>query len=92
MTSQLEPSASISSVIKSSKSSTQSNCKSLDMKKLSGRTVQKDYILNDISALKKKVRHETRPEAFDTGSEASNGSNVVIQMKTSFFEHVKKQG
>ena len=54
-----------------------------------GKTVQRNYILNDTAALKKKVRHESRKEAFNTGTDAKDGSNVVLLFKTSFFEHVK---
>ena len=55
-----------------------------------GRVVQKNYVLNDSAALQKKLRNETkRKEAFDTGTDAKDGSNVLVLMKTSFFEHVK---
>ena len=54
-----------------------------------GQIIQKNYVLNDANALKKKKRHESRKEAYNLGTEARDGSNMVIQMKTSFFEHVK---
>ena len=54
-----------------------------------GKTIQRNYILNDTAALKKKIKHENRKEAFTTGNEAKDGSNTVILCKTSFFEHVK---
>ena len=54
-----------------------------------GQVVQKSYVLNDTGALKKKLRNETRKEPFNLGVEARDGSNMVIEMKTSFFEHVK---
>ena len=58
--------------------------------KKKGRVIQKNYVLNDTSALKKKVRNETsRKEAFNYGTDSKDGSNVVILMKTSFFEHMK---
>ena len=44
---------------------------------------------NDTGALKKKVRHESRKDPYDQGTEAKDGSNVVVLCKTSFFEHVK---
>ena len=55
-----------------------------------GRVIQDIYVLNDVAALKKKLRNETdRKEAFNTGADAKDGSNVVLLMKTSFFEHLK---
>ena len=54
-----------------------------------GQVVQKGYVLNDTGALKKKLRQESRKEPFNLGVEARDGSNMVIEMKTSFFEHVK---
>ena len=56
-----------------------------------GKVIEKNYVLNDSSALKKKKRNECRKEPFNLGTEARDGSNMVIQMKTSFFEHVKAQ-
>ena len=47
-----------------------------------GLTVQKNYVLNDTSALKKKMRHEGRKEPYNLGTEARDGSNMVIEMKT----------
>ena len=55
-----------------------------------GQVIKKNYVLNDTSALKKKVRNETnRKEALNHGIDSKDGSNVVILMKTSFFEHLK---
>ena len=55
-----------------------------------GKVNQVNYTLNDTAALKKKLRHETnRKEPFTNGSDAKDGSNVVILLKTSFFEHMK---
>ena len=56
---------------------------------LPGSVIQKDYVLNDIGALKKKQKCETRKEAFNHGTEARDGSNMVVLLKTSLFEHVK---
>ena len=56
-----------------------------------GQVVQKNYVLNDTGALKKKLRHETRKDPFNLGTEARNGSSMVVEMKTSFFEHVKSE-
>ena len=58
--------------------------------KKKGKIIQKNYVLNDTVALKKKLRNETnRKEAFNYGVDAKDGSSVVILMKTSFFEHLK---
>ena len=55
-----------------------------------GRVIQKNYVLNDTAAMKKKLKNETsKKEPFNAGTDAKDGSNVVILMKTSFFEHVK---
>ena len=55
-----------------------------------GRVIQETYVLNDTAALKKKLRNEnSMKEPFNTGADAKDGSNVVVLMKTSFFEHVK---
>ena len=56
-----------------------------------GQVVQRNYVLNDVAALRKKKKHETRKEPYNLGTEARDGSNMVIQMKTSFFEHVKAE-
>ena len=58
---------------------------------LNGNIVHRNYILNDSNALKKKLRHEGRPDPFDLGTDAKNGANVVVLLRTSFFEHVKKE-
>ena len=55
-----------------------------------GKVNQVNYTLNDTAALKKKLRHETnRKEPFTSGNDAKDGSNVVVLLKTSFFEHMK---
>ena len=54
-----------------------------------GQVVHRNYFLNDSGALQKKVRHEKRKDPFNQGTEARDGSNVVVLLKTSFFEHVK---
>ena len=50
---------------------------------------QKNYILNDIAALKKKLLHEKRKIDIQIEKEAKDFSNVVMPMRASFFEHVK---
>ena len=56
-----------------------------------GRTIQRNYVLNDTAALKKKIKHENRKDAFNQGVEARDCSNMVLLLKTSFFEHVKNR-
>ena len=56
-----------------------------------GQVLQKNYILNDSAALKKKMKHEDREDPFNMGVEARDGSNMVVEMKTSFFEYVKAE-
>ena len=50
---------------------------------------QRNYTLNDVGALKKKLTHEKRISEIAIAKEAKNFSNVVIEMKASFFEYVK---
>ena len=54
-----------------------------------GTTRQKNYVLNDVGALKKKITHEKRQLDYSLAKEAKDFSNVVIQMRASFFEYVK---
>ena len=55
-----------------------------------GRTVHRTYQLNDVNSLRKKLKCETaRKTEFAIEKEARNGSNVKIEMKTSFFEFAK---
>ena len=51
--------------------------------------MKRNYTLNDSNALKKKLRNEDRKEPFNLGTEAKDGSNVVLKLKTSFFEYAK---
>ena len=50
---------------------------------------QRNYKLNDVSALKKKAKQENREADIEIGNEAKNLSNVTIPMRASFFEFVK---
>ena len=68
---------------------TDSSGKSITNSSRKGRVVQRNYVLNDTAALKKKLRHETRKDPYNMGTEARNGSNIVMELRTSFFEHVK---
>ena len=52
-------------------------------------TRQRNYVLNDVGALKKKITHEKRLSNYTIWKEAKDCSNVVIQMRASFFEFVK---
>ena len=54
-----------------------------------GKVVQRNYAMNDLGALRKKMRHETRKHEFVIAREATDGSNLVIQMKPSFFDFTK---
>ena len=51
-----------------------------------GNVIQRNYLLTDSNALKKKVKHETQNEPFNLGTD---GSNMVIEMNISFFEQFK---
>ena len=55
----------------------------------SGSTKQRNYVLNDVGALKKKMAQEKRAEDIIISKEAKNFSNVIIHMRASFFEFVK---
>ena len=61
----------------------------LEMKKKKGRLVQRNYVLNDVAALKKKMKAEKKKLDFAIGKEARDGSNITVPMKASFFEFVK---
>ena len=51
---------------------------------------QKKYTLNDLEALKKKMKKsDLKPEVSMT-EESKNGGNVNIDMKTSLFEYMKE--
>ena len=65
------------------KAPSEANPKENDAGKKKGRIVQRNYILNNVAALKKKAKCETsRKQEFAFSKEAKNGSNVGIQMKT----------
>ena len=51
---------------------------------------QKKYTLNDLEALRKKIKKaDLKPEISMT-DESKNGGNVNIDMKTSLFEYMKE--
>ena len=54
-----------------------------------GKVTQRNYVMNDLGALRKKLKHEGRKHDFILSKEAKDGSNAVVQMKTSFFEYTK---
>ena len=54
-----------------------------------GKVVQRNYVLNDIGALRKKMSHEKRKHDFIISKEGKDGSNVILQMRASFFEFTK---
>ena len=43
-----------------------------------GKIVQKNYVMNDLGALRKKLKHEGRQKEFILAKEASDGSNAII--------------
>ena len=49
----------------------------------------KNYILDDLGALKKKWGMINHKPEIDVNGEASNGSSINIEMKTSLFEMMK---
>ena len=51
--------------------------------------IKKDYILNDLEAIKKKMDNEHLSPEIQITSEAAGGSNTVVSMKTSLFEYSK---
>ena len=51
--------------------------------------IQKDYVLNELEALKKKLDNEHLKPEISVSNQASDGSNVVISMKTSLYEFMK---
>ena len=57
--------------------------------KRKGTVIQRSYVMNDLGALRKKLKHEGRKQDFMISNEARDASNTVIQMKTSFFEFTK---
>jgi hypothetical protein len=63
--------------------------KSLDIKKRATKTVKKDYVLNDMEALKKKLDNAKRKPEIEISGEAVDGSFVTIGVKTSLFEYLK---
>ena len=54
-----------------------------------GKVIQRNYVMNDVGALRKKMSHEKRKHDFVLAKEAKDGSNVIIQMRASFFEFTK---
>ena len=54
-----------------------------------GKVVQRNYIMNDLGALRKKLNHEGRKQDFRIAKEAKDGSNTIIQMRASFFDFIK---
>ena len=53
-----------------------------------GKVIQRNYVLSDAEAIKKKIKAESRK--YDTAfKEAKDGSNASINLKASLFEFVK---
>ena len=51
-------------------------------KGISANVVQRNYALNDIGALKKKLSQESNTEPFSIGKEAKDGSNIWHDLAT----------
>ena len=54
-----------------------------------GKVKQRNYVLNDAGALRKKMRHEGKKQEIAITKEAKDCSNITVAMKASFFEFVK---
>ena len=51
--------------------------------------LKKDYVLNDIEALKKKLDNSTRNPSIEISKEAVDGSCVTVGVKTALYEYFK---
>ena len=58
-------------------------------KDVAGSTAKKEYVLNDIEALKKKLDNCKRSPPLSITNEAVNGSCVTVAFRTSLFEFFK---
>ena len=65
------------------------NDDALVAKKSSGGIIKKDYILNDLEALKKKLDNEYLSPGIQITNEAVSGASTTIRLKTSLFEYAK---
>ena len=63
--------------------------KVVDGKKKMTKILKKDYVLNDMEALKKKLDNAKRKPEIEISGEAKDGSCVTIGLKTSLFEYFK---
>ena len=54
-----------------------------------GTVIQRNYVMNDLGALRKKLQHEGRKPDFILSKEAKDASNAIVQMKASFFDFTK---
>ena len=59
------------------------------IKEKKGKVVQRNYVMNDVGALRKKLKHEARKQEFAISKEAKDASNIVVQTKASFFDFTK---
>ena len=59
-------------------------------KKKTSKIVKKDYVLNDLEALKKKLDNAYRKPEIEITTEAIDGSCVTVAVKTSLFEYFKE--
>ena len=63
----------------------------IEVRKRQGVNVeQKKYTLNDLEALRKKMKKSDLKPGISMTDESKNGGNVNIDMKTSLFEYMKE--
>ena len=63
--------------------------KNIEKNGRNGKVKQRNYTLNDVAALKKKMKAEVKKQEVSIGKEAKDASNITVPMKASFFEFVK---
>ena len=59
------------------------------IKSATKKVIKKDYILNELDAMKKKLNFQYRDPAISIEGEAKNGATININLKTSLFEYAK---
>jgi hypothetical protein len=60
-----------------------------DLNKKQTKTLKKDYVLNDLDALKKKLDNSQRNPGIEISEEAVDGSCATVGVKTALFEYFK---
>ena len=59
------------------------------IKSATKKVIKKDYILNELDAMKKKLNFQYRDPAMSIEGEAKHGAAININLKTSLFEYAK---